>query len=247
MAKFKTNEPRLSVAKLEQRCKSLALHMAEAIEMNPGDMFLKAEVTNERILVSLGGRKAERISRNKGHDHNVLSMCEIENDVFAWIGFRELWTKNVGEQLFTFNEGGFTTHIGKEGETRKPQIFRSEWSGIRSDSYHADIGQPHWQMDVLESFRIGEKLKEFKFGESSPQSEVKDFSSSEIGSTPDEIATRLTIERMHLASHAPWWIGSSQAVSSSPASVADLNNWVIGCLKYIRQEVGRCNLASVSL
>jgi hypothetical protein len=59
---------------------------------------------------------------------------------------------------------------------------------------------------------------------------------------PADILLGLTIERMHLASAAPWWRWPIIPIATAPADVAELDRWILGCISYLRQEVQRCKI-----
>ena len=230
------SEPSLSSAALTQRCKTLAVNLGERIGLPTGEILLASELANEIAVVSLGGRASEMIERNRGGRHRVIPLCTISNDVFAWAGYRENWEKRGHELKFRFVEAGFTLHVGRVGEIEKPQIMRSEWVGPRGKSFAEHAGHPHWQLDVLESARAHLWTKPVIFAVTSPPR--VDFEASEP--SPIDLLRRLTLERMHLASSTTWWRHPPQPIAHVPTNVADLDRWILGCISYLRQEVGRC-------
>ena len=240
MPRTEEGEAVLSIAGLTQRCRTLAAAIGTTLGLPGGEVSLASDVTGNGATMSLGGRASEVISRNRGRPHRVLPLCAISGDVFGWVGYREGWDKRGGEQMFRFMEGGFTLHIGRAGEIEKPQVMRSEWVGPRSRSFEEHAGHPHWQMDALESSRNRPRSVPAVFGEE-PSGPIE---FEETTPTPADLLRRLTLERVHLASAATWWRQGPQAIAHAPASVADLDRWVLGCLSYLRQEMGRCQICA---
>ena len=146
-------EPTLSTLAFTQRCKALAVRFGQVLGQATGEVAFAPDISSTAAMMSLGGRASEIIARNRGKPHRVLPLCPIVGDVLAWIGYRECWQKLGAEQSFRFFEGGFTLHVGRQGELDKPQILRSEWIGRRSNVFVNEAGHPHWQLDVLESAR----------------------------------------------------------------------------------------------
>jgi hypothetical protein len=196
--------------------------------------------------MSLGGRASEVIVRNRGATHRVLPLCTLSQDVYAWIGFRERWTRNSGEQSYRFEEGGFTLHIGREGELAKPQVMRTEWSGRRSSSFTNQAGHPHWQLDVLETARTRMPAPPARFDSLEEPALLVEFRQPPPADMNTDMLLGLTIERMHLASVAPWWRQPMVPIAIAPADVAELDRWILGCISYLRQEIQRCEIVPLS-
>jgi hypothetical protein len=242
LARSELEEPKLSIAAFEQRSKALAVQLAQILDMATGEISLPSEISSQQAMLSLAGRASELITRNRGK-HRVIALCRITHDVLAWIGYRELWQRKSDEQKFRFVEGGFTLHVGREGELKKPQILRSEWIGRRSDMFGNNAGHPHWQLDVLESARKA-VVEPAKFGQSSGI--PVEFGS--VGAEEphgENLLFGLTVERMHLASAALWWRNPSVPIANPPESVADVDRWILGCATYLQQEVRRCAIVGV--
>lgn len=243
MASSEPEEPKLSAVAFGRRCRELAVHLSRTLDMPTGDVSLAYEIASLQAALSLGGRASETIARNRGKPHRVIPLCRISDDVLAWVGYRERWQREGGEQNFRFIEGGFTLHVGREGLLDKPQILRSEWIGRRSGMFGNNAGHPHWQLDVLESARqaIAEPAR---FAEDPP--DPVEFGSADAEeSSGENLLFGLTIERMHLASAALWWRKPTLPVAHPPESVADLDRWILGCVTYLRQEVRRCAIVGV--
>lgn len=212
------------------------------LDHEPGGLSFVPEISNTQAALSLGGRASEIIERNAGAKHRVVQLCSLSEEVFAWVGFRERWKRSGKEKHFRFLDGGFTIHVGKEGEIFKPQIMRSEWVGRRGNEFQEHIGHPHWQIDILETARGGGPRAPARFNGGSNPTPVLEFAADQGAPVIDEILLKLPLERMHLASAAPWWRPPKVRVANSPNSVSDLDRWITGCVCYIRQEVNRCQL-----
>ncbi|RRH90110.1 hypothetical protein EH240_33460 [Mesorhizobium tamadayense] len=244
MARSEAEEPKLSAGAFEQRSKALAVQLARTLDLATGEVSLPCEIASLQAALSLGGRASEIIARNRGKPHRVIPLCGIANDVLAWIGYREHWHREGGEQSFRFIECGFTLHVGREGELEKPQILRSEWIGRRSGMFGNNAGHPHWQLDVLESARQA-VVEPPRFAEAAPAAPVEFGSAAAEEPFGESLLFGLTVERMHLASAALWWRKPSLPVAHPPESVADLDRWILGCVNYLRQEIRRCVIVGV--
>lgn len=243
MPSSEPDEPKLSAGAFERRSKELAVDLARTLDMATGEVSLAYDIANLQAAMSLGGRAGEIIARNRGKPHRVIPLCRITDDVFAWVGYREHWKRENGEQNFRFIEGGFTLHVGRQGELDKPQILRSEWIGRRSGMFGNEAGHPHWQLDVLESARQA-VVEPARFAEN-PTELVEFGSASAEESFGESLLFGLTVERMHLASAALWWRKPSLPIAHPPESIADLDRWILGCVTYLRQEVRRCVIVGV--
>ena len=241
MRKAETAELILSSLKLDQRCKTLATELARVLGLAVGETSFTLEVASEVAIVALGGRVSEVINRNCGGSHRVVPLCAISGDVLAWAGYREKWGKRGNELGFRFAEAGFTVHIGRIGELAKPQVMRSEWVSRRSKSFAEHAGHPHWQIDVLETVRKDVQSAPATFGQTSQF--PTEFTAPDL--SPIGFLHRLTLEHMHLASAANWWQHPPQPIAHAPVSVADLDRWMLGCIAYLRQEIGRCGLSNL--
>ena len=60
------------------------------------------------------------------------------------------------------------------------------------------------------------------------------------GSLDADILGGLTLERMHLASAAHWWLEQGHGVVHAPRSVAELDRWLFNTLSFLRHEASRC-------
>ena len=244
MPKAEPAEPSLSPSAFDQRCKTLAVRFGDALGLAKGELSFAPDITSTVAIMTLGGRASEMIARNRGKPHRVVPLCQVADDILAWTGYRESWQKKIKEKNFRFVEGGFTLHIGRQGEVSKPQILRSEWVGRRSNAFIDHAGQPHWQLDVLESARTDVPEASPPFGDPAAPHAAQEFSSEPAPMVGNNLLLGLTVERIHLASAALWWRRPNVSVAHLPETVCDLDHWVMGCVAYLRQEVGRCAIVT---
>ena len=233
-------EPTLSANAFPRRCLQLAGKFGELLDQDRGNIAFFPEISDSAAFVVLGGRGSEVIDRNVGPQHRVIKLCALSKDVFAWAGFRERWHRTEKERNFRFESAGFTFHAGREGELWKPQIMRSEWVSQRSNEFRTSVGHPHWQIDVLDSIRLRTPEEPNPFTNGSGNSNLRQF---EIGDGNEQMFLsfcKMPMERMHLASVAPWWNLPNAKIAYSPRNEAELNHWIIGCISYVRQELMRC-------
>jgi hypothetical protein len=234
----------LSASAFIQRCKTLAVRFGESVGLATGELAFAPEISSTAALMTLAGRASEMIARNRGRTHRVVPLCPVTDDVLVWTGYRECWRKQGAEQNFRFVEGGFTLHIGRQGEVSKPQILRSEWIGRRSGAFINQAGHPHWQLDVLESARVDVPKAPARFDDPATPRTALEFSSEPAPVVDDNLLLGLTVERMHLASAALWWRVPSVPVAHLPETVGDLDRWILGCVAYLRQEAARCAIVA---
>lgn len=207
------------------------------------------EYSGAAVWTGLRGSDVERIERNKG-EASVTRFVALPQDLFAWLGYQEVWDMEGGRNPYVFRQAGLTVHIGEIGDPQKPQLMRLEWPGLR-DWHRTGIGfqspgagHPHWQIDLFESVYRQSKSLLFdpEFSE-----EIESF--DEVIAVPSltERITNLTFETMHLASAAPWWSERSAEfghhhLNAPPPNLADLSRWLGSAVAYIRQELSRCRL-----
>lgn len=242
MAKAEAPEPKLSVAAFSQRCRSLFVEFGRVIGLATGDVAFAPEVNRTSATMTLAGRVSEVIARNRGGQHPVVPLAALSEDVFIWAGYRELWQKQGSEQNLRFVEGGFTLHLGRQGEMAKPQILRSEWVGRRSRAFMDLAGHPHWQFDVLESARSIVSTNSVRFGDPESLPPVTEFDSAAISGDGSDLLKGLTVESMHFSSAAMWWRLPKTSVAHVPEKVTDVDHWILGCVAYLRQEAARCKI-----
>jgi hypothetical protein len=210
---------------------------SKVLGLDTGSVAFDPVISAADASMSLVGRATEVVERNRGTRHHVVPLCTLAPDVVAWVGYREAWVKPISERNFRYVDGGFTLHVGRAGYLEKPQILRSEWSGSRSKSFLNLAGHPHWQLDALESARIN-RAERLSFGK--PMPITKQFEATPETDATQRMLLGLTIERLHLASAAAWWREPVALVANSPATVADIDRWMLGCVAYLKQEAARC-------
>ncbi len=190
----------------------------------------------------------ERIVRNRGGHAYVAPLYEFPNNLLAWLGWQESWEIPIGQRNYRFKNTGLSVYLGKRNEAVKPQLLRLEWpgyanwSGGQQASFQSPgAGHPHWQIDLVQSLAGVPETVQFE-----PISEevVEDFEAVAREPTVDELARRFSIERMHLASAAPWWqpdaVGDVGHHMNAPTDLQALDRWLNQSIIYLRQELGRC-------
>ena len=158
------------------------------------------------------------------------------------MGFRERWQRSGKAKHYKFISGGITIHAGEEGTLLKPQLMRSEWVGRASNEFADDVGHPHWQIDVMETIRRRDPDGPMPDGwVTEPWTHFGREQRNGLNEQED-LLRRIPIERMHLASAAPWWQPSHVRIAHSPTNISELDRWILGCLAYLRDELERCRL-----
>lgn len=242
LVKTEAPEPQLSAAAFTQRCKSLSVEFGRVIGLTTGEVAFAPEISSTSATMFLAGRASEVIARNRGGQHPVVPLVALNDDIYIWTGYREAWQKQGSEQNLRFVEGGFTLHLGRQGEMTKPQVLRSEWVGRRSRAFVDMAGHPHWQFDVLESTRSIIPTDPVRFDSLGSQPSVIEFDSTAIINDGSDLLKGLTVEDMHFASAALWWRLPTTSVAHLPETVADVDRWILGCVAYLRQEAARCKI-----
>jgi len=222
----------------------LAVKFGQALGLATGDLAFALQISSSVAELTLAGRASEMVTRNRGRAHFVAPLFSMTDGIFIWTGYRELWKKKDTEQKFRFGEAGFTLHIGRQGELLKPQILRSEWVGRSNATFNNGAGHPHWQLDALESARSDFSEITVRFSDPDVLRPAQEFSGEPLSVSGDNLVLSLTVERMHLASAALWWRTPSVSVAHLPETVIDIDRWILGCIAYLRQEVGRCGIVS---
>ena len=235
-------EPHLSATAFSRRCMQLAVEFGAAVGLSNGELVFAPDFSSTAASMTLAGRASEMITRNRGRSHQVVPLAALSDDVFIWTGYRETWQKHGSEQNYRFVEGGFTLHLGRQGEVTKPQILRSEWVGRRSRAFIDSAGHPHWQLDVLESARATDPTAPIRFDDPAAPQPVVEFNSAATSVNASDLLMGLTVENMHLASAALWWRLPGANVAHLPETVVDLDRWILGCVAYLRQEAARCKI-----
>lgn len=240
-------ELRVSKGTLDQRWIEVSVTLAALLGLNPKEVRLEADYQSDGVWAGLRGSACERAQRNSGGYSYVVPLCDVGSTIPAWLGIQEVWTLDKGPRPYLFRHLGLTFHVGFEHDPLKPQVLRLEWPGFRDWTGAGPAFQtpgaahPHWQIDVLQSLAKFAKPPEFDETETE-EPEVfgaQDDAALEL----QDILASLSIERMHLASAAPWWEQStgSSLHANAPAEVASLSRWLLQSIQYARQELGRCS------
>lgn len=231
---------------LDRRWIKLGTLLANGMEYRASDIGVDADYQAGGVWTGLRGPKVERIERNRGRA-SVAPFLPLPGDLVAWLGYQEVWDAEGGRTPFAFRQASLTIHVGEVGDPWKPQLLRLEWPGLRDwdrsgvgfQSHGA--GHPHWQIDVLESLR---NKPESSIFDPDADDEVETFEpASAVTALSDRICA-LALEKMHLASAAPWWLkrpaefGMHQL--NAPDSHEALSRWLEAAIVYIRQELSRC-------
>jgi hypothetical protein len=241
-------ELRASKGVLEQRWLSLSSQLGPMLGFSSQQLRIDAEAQSERVWAGLQGSACERVNRNRGGAARVVPLRALQNDLFAWLGLQEVWDIEVGPRPFVFRQLSLTVHFGYLGDPIKPQAFRLEWPGVR-DWNGAGVsfqtpgaGHPHWQIDILESLA---RQKSEGFAVESIET-VEDFGAEDATPDLNDLLRNMSIERMHLASAARWWLLPTSAACGQhmnmPPDLAGLTRWLAESVLYMQQELGRCVL-----
>lgn len=242
----------LSAAKsaLDQRWVQVGALIARALGL-PADrrqLQIEAEYLQQGVWAGLQGGGCERISRNRGGQTWVAPLCEVSSNLLAWLGWQESWEIPAGQRNYRFKTTGLSVYLGKRNEAVKPQLLRLEWpgyanwSGSQKASFQSPgAGHPHWQVDLVQSLAAAPQSPDF---EATAGEIVYDFDAEVREPTVDELARRFSVERMHLASAARWWLPSAgdgiDHHVNAPPDIQALDRWLSESILYLRQELGRC-------
>ncbi|WP_278376863.1 hypothetical protein [Sphingobium yanoikuyae] len=242
-------ELRATKGMLDQRWIELskALAMTLAMPMDGRALRVEVDYQSSQAWAGLIGTECERVTRNRGGTTLVAPLCEIPGGLTSWLGWQEVWEVTVGPKPYRFRNAGLTVYLGKRYEATKPQILRLEWPGISTWSggelsfQSPGAGHPHWQFDLLEA--LAQTASEANF---IPDAEevVEDFDAAPPERSTIELLSKFSIERMHLASAAPWWLspkpGGSAHHMNAPPDLPSLTRWLEQSVLYLRQELQRC-------
>lgn len=238
---------RATKAQLDQRWGKIEGILNSGLNSRARNIQVIADYQTDSVWTGLRGTGVERIDRNRGTT-SVAQLLPLPGDLFAWLGYQEIWDLQGGRN-FAFRQAGLTVHVGEVGDPLKPQLFRLEWPGLRDwdrsgvgfQSHGA--GHPHWQIDLLES--LHEQRDSLSF-EPELGEKVENFDVEPATRTLSDRIRSLTLEKMHLASAAPWWVSRPAEFGlhhlNAPESQEDLLRWLTASLAYIKQELSRCTL-----
>ncbi len=242
-------ELRTTKGALDQRWRELTAQLGSMLGQNAQKVRIDAEAQSDRVWAGLQGSACERVTRNRGGAASVAPLCTLPRNLVAWLGLQEVWDIRAGPRPYVFRQLGLTIHFGYTGDPVKPQVFRLEWPGVR-DWTGAGLafqtpgaGHPHWQIDILQSLAEETRAESFTVA---PTEIIEDFGSEPSTPELDELLRSITLENMHLASAARWWMPSTSCQSgqhmNAPPDLAGLTRWVAESVSYVKQELGRCVL-----
>lgn len=239
-------ELRATKGVLDQRWIELGDLIATALDLDPRELQVDADYGSERVWAGLQGKVCERITRSRGGASWVAPLCEMPSDLFAWLSWQEVWELSTGQRPYRFKNIGLTIYLGKRYEAIKPQFLRLEWPGITNwegpevSFQSPGAGHPHWQIDLMRSLAQDHPA----YFQPDAVEIVEDFESAIEEPKVDDLVRRLSVERMHLASAAPWWLPElSDGIGrhmNAPSDIPALSRWLNHSLRYLRQELSRC-------
>jgi len=236
---------RATRAQLDQRWGKIEDALNDALECRRREIRVEADYQAGGVWTGLTGATIERIERNRG-TASVAQFLPLPGNLFAWLGYQEIWDLESGRS-YTFRQAGLTVHAGDSGDPVKPQLFRLEWPGLRDwersgvgfQSHGA--GHPHWQVDLFESLHLQPDRASF---EPDAEEVVKEFDAKVVTPPLSHRIRALSIEKMHLASAAPWWLSQNSEFGqhhlNAPRNQEDLLRWLTAAIAYIKQELCRC-------
>ncbi|HEV2955407.1 MAG TPA: hypothetical protein VGX95_04775 [Xanthobacteraceae bacterium] len=153
---------------------------------------------------------------------------------------------------YAFRHLSLTVHFGFTNDPLKPQVFRSEWSGIRDWTgagpgfQSPGAGHPHWQFDLATALQLDSRETLDLVFDDSGDDTVEDFATIASDQNVLRLVQSTTIERMHFASAAPWWrrqASDDQPLHmNAPEDQESLSRWLLACIVYLKQELARCEI-----
>jgi hypothetical protein len=235
--------------------RALTESITQVLGLDYGTLQIRPEYINDGVWSGFVGAACERVSRDRRRDAYVAPLAELSRGMKAWLGLQERWEIDErNRRQFSFRELSLTVHFGVAGDPLKPQIFRSEWPGIRDWTgagpgfQSPGAGHPHWQFDLQAALRAQQKDVMVSSLMNFDDETIEDFE-AEAAQEPNVLALvrAATIERMHFASAAPWWVqnigAAHPAHMNAPEDGAGLTRWILACIAYMRQELARCDIA----
>jgi hypothetical protein len=243
-------EVRISASGVERRCILLTDELRTQFQLARDELIVRSDVAGDIITAGFFGRACELARRERGRPANVVPVATIRRGPLKfWLGFQEAW-ENTSGKLYSFHHVSLTVYLGYEGELLKPQIFRSEWPGIRRwTGEHIGFqspgaAHPHWQFDALQSTQdTDSKNKETSFARLLESNTPTEFSSATLGKDILMAARQVSLEKIHFASAAPWWRkeeAGRELHMNAPEDPESIFRWILGSVSYIRQEIKRC-------
>lgn len=239
---------RATKSQLEHRWARLGDELTRTVHRTTRRIMIDPDYQTAGVWTGLRGADVERIDRNRGWA-SVVPLVKLPDNLAAWLGYQEVWDLESGRSPYVFRQASLTIHVGEVGDSVKPQLLRLEWPGLR-DWHRSGVsfqspgaGHPHWQLDLLESLAALREPVEFT---PNGADDVEDFDALIATPTLADRMSRLTLERMHLASAAPWWSLQPGPYGfhhlNAPASQDELTRWFAASVAYLVQELSRCVL-----
>jgi hypothetical protein len=244
-----------SRASLDRRWNFLSRSIGEALGLGRQDVQVGPEYQDEGVWAGFVGQACERVSRERGGFSFVAPIAELPRGLKAWLGLQEIWEVSGRDiRQYAFRHLGLTVHFGFASDPLKPQVFRSEWSGIRDWTgagpgfQSPGAGHPHWQFDLRAALRVSsDEIRDLEFHDFGDET-VEDFAAEASDPNVLVLLQSATIERMHFASAAPWWLrkppDSHPLHMNAPADQESLSRWLLACIAYLKQELARCEIRS---
>ncbi|TGR83014.1 hypothetical protein EN866_34490 [Mesorhizobium sp. M2D.F.Ca.ET.223.01.1.1] len=222
--------------------------LTQAARPSQHRIVVDAEYQTSGVWTGLRGADVERIERNHG-SATVVPLVQLPDNLSGWLGYQEVWDLELGRSPYAFRQASLTVHVGEVGDPVKPQLLRLEWPGLRDwdrsgiGFQSPGAGHPHWQLDLLESLAALRDPAEF---DPDRANDLEDFETIVAEPTLADRLSRLTVERMHLASAAPWWAAHPGRFGAphlnAPTTQDDLTRWLAASTAYVIQELSRCAL-----
>lgn len=217
------------------------------VELDPRRLRVETDYHSNGVWAGLQGAACERVTRNHGGATWVAPLCEMPNNLVAWLGWQEVWAITTGPKPYRFKTMGLTVYLGRRHDALKLQFLRLEWPGIADWSSGAlsfqspGAGHPHWQIDLMQSLASSRPPADF---EPDAAEVVEDFEAMGQEPAVDDLVRRLSVERMHLASAARWWLPAAHGDvghhMNAPPDLQSLSRWLRESLLYLKQELRRC-------
>ena len=245
------SELKISSAALERRWLSLTKGLCTQLGRTQGELFVQADYASNSVAAGFVGRACEYVERDRGGNSPVAPLCSIrQGPLLSWLGFHEVWDSRPGNS-YAFRHVSLTVYLGYEGDLLKPQIFRSEWPGIRGRNAGVvgfqtpGAGHPHWQFDALRTLHeIRTDQRDRSLARLRDEPVPVEFDPATV--TRDIMAELqgIALDRIHFASAAPWWLLAGERPyglhMNAPSDQEALLRWILECVAYIRQELVRC-------
>lgn len=234
---------------MEKHWSLLSIDVREALGYGVSDLKLIGELSSGYAAAGFDGKACERVERGRRVVPAVPIQKLTASEVYGWLSYHETWGAPPKGEGYAFRQSGLTVFLGVKGELRKHQAFRAEWAGYGNWS-GSDLGfsspgagHPHWQFDFAETLYNIEAQGELEDLRASLREEevVEEFGGTPSVPVVKDVIRSTQLSRLHFASAAPWWEirkDSTPAVHENcPKDDAALRRWVVGCCRYVVQEL----------